>query len=140
MTTLQEFLLARIDEDERVARAGPAGPWSVEAIDEGGPIEYAVFAPPPPLGTVRDDQGEPDDSVWVVSDEREEVVAHIAAFDPTRVLAECEAKRRIIEWWMAGRDGDDSGFDTRRLLAALALPYADHPDYDETWRDETWRP
>lgn len=51
-----------------------------------------------------------------------------------RVLAECEAKRRIIEhhnpcddWWF----GDPS---TCPELQALALPYADHPDYDEAWR------
>lgn len=53
---------------------------------------------------------------------------------PARVLAECEAKRRIINWWMAGREGQPYGHDTMRLLGALALPYADHPDYDEAWR------
>jgi hypothetical protein len=91
--------------------------------------------------------------------------------DPARVLAEVEAKRRIMEFhesWpvlveqrpmLAPVDaGDLSGFvmrassqiawmtekeyrrkfgdepPTAPMLAALAAVYADHPDYDETWR------
>jgi hypothetical protein len=83
-----------------------------------------------------------------------------------RVLAECEAKRRIVELhkievaafrayggeegvtfvepdsfedittrrWMCStchNIGDDGPCSTLRLLA---LPYADHPDYDDPWR------
>lgn len=58
---------------------------------------------------------------------------------PDRVLAECKAKRRIVE--LHGNDWNPRGkceacdevgpCDT---LHALALPYADHPDYDEAWR------
>lgn len=71
------------------------------------------------------------------------------ALDPARMLAECEAKRRIVkgltqdaptlhdgmrekvergavEWaWSVAREG---------TLANLALPYADHPDYREEWK------
>lgn len=60
-------------------------------------------------------------------------------FGPEWVLADIEAKRRIVrhfaekiegweqsqEYWM------DDGVKT---LCLLALPYADHPDYDEAWR------
>jgi hypothetical protein len=48
-------------------------------------------------------------------------------FTHARVLAECEAKRLLIE--IDGRQAKDKG-----ILAALALPYADHPDYDEAWK------
>ncbi len=50
-----------------------------------------------------------------------------------RDLAECEAKRRIIEnlrpfgatrWSRAAE----------QTLKLLTLPYADHPDYNESWR------
>ena len=42
--------------------------------------------------------------------------------------AEVDAKRRIIaEDW----PGDPC---SRYILCLLALPYADHPDYDEAWR------
>jgi len=46
----------------------------------------------------------------------------------TRVLAECEAKRRIVALC------DDYEEPAPSVLLALALPYADHPDYDESWR------
>lgn len=55
------------------------------------------------------------------------------AVHPARVLAECEAKRRIVA------DLTDSGqarldIDGERIVAFLALPYADHPSWREEWR------
>ena len=49
--------------------------------------------------------------------------------DPARVLAECEAKWRIVkEWgWSETLDGDG-------LMRIMALPYADHPDYRQEWK------
>lgn len=68
-----------------------------------------------------------------------------SGFDPARVLAECEAKRRIV----ALHDGahecsvyvrgevDNCAWvergDSCSTLRLLALPYADHPDYDPSW-------
>jgi hypothetical protein len=49
-----------------------------------------------------------------------------------RMLAECEAKRRIIEGMAPYGPIDDINAD--EILPLLALPYADHPDYDEGWR------
>lgn len=59
---------------------------------------------------------------------------------PDRVLAECQAKRRIIE--LHGDDEDlhdcppwgrrTDGSEPCLTLSALALPYADHPDYPAT--------
>ena len=56
-----------------------------------------------------------------------------------RVLAECETKRRIVA--LHGEvdpcDAHDGAtFETVdcETLQVLALPYADHPDYDEEWR------
>lgn len=110
--TIEEFLLARIAEDEEAARWGP---WDAYDIS-------------------------------------------------VRVLAECVAKRRIVEhetaWARAKagappyngpltRDDDEPGrhpqlvayleqwgeqvTDTP-ILRLLALPYADHPDYREAWQ------
>jgi hypothetical protein len=74
---------------------------------------------------------------------------HVARHDPARVLREVDAKRRIIE---AAEDasGIDAQLDGqlrvgRRdeaiepyvgdvILRALALPYADRPDYRDEWR------
>jgi hypothetical protein len=49
-----------------------------------------------------------------------------------RVLAECEAKRRIVGLaTLPERQSFSSPWVD--ALMALALPYADHPDYREEW-------
>jgi hypothetical protein len=53
---------------------------------------------------------------------------HIARHDPARVLAECEAKRRIVEWY-----GEEPG-RVGPALGMLAAVYADHPEFREEWR------
>jgi hypothetical protein len=102
--TIVEFLRARLDEDEAAAEV-----WSTP------------FSNP-------------------TAEQR----AHIARHDPARVLAEVEAKRRIVERLGAYIESehepepeglweqmDHHAWDT---LYDLALPYADHPEYDEAWR------
>ena len=61
--------------------------------------------------------------------------------DPARILAECEAKRRIVEDAIAADDHDPSdayadGYRCalERVCEILALPYADHPDHRQEWR------
>ena len=69
--------------------------------------------------------------------------------DPARWLAECDVKRRLVaaHYDPDKLDPEDDGFerfagdcpDCRQsqpcnTLRLLALPYVDHPDYDETWR------
>jgi hypothetical protein len=66
--------------------------------------------------------------------------------DPARVLAECEAKRRIVDRLTRAIAEDDAetdqeaGWVTRGVRDALtevahelALVYADHPDYSAEW-------
>ena len=57
----------------------------------------------------------------------------LLTINPARVLAECAAKRRIVE--RADRMTDDDEFeqDGWRLLGTLASVYADHPDYRQEW-------
>lgn len=132
--TLTEFLLARIAENEAVAReaASIAGtPWratygrQVETSRDG----YLV--------TPEDEHSDLDDPADAVSQ-------HIARHDPVRVLAECEAKRRIVQEytdllkWDAD-ESDDHGIHGQRIglefaVKMLALPDTDHPDYKESWR------
>lgn len=61
----------------------------------------------------------------------------------TRVLAECEAKRRIVARCTDRIDVTElrdaerryiSGAPDMDMLRLLALPYADHPDCREEWR------
>ena len=64
-------------------------------------------------------------------------------FGSGRILVDCEARRRIVDLaakaheWGKGTAGATAGYakviadDTIKLLA---LPYADHPDYQQEWR------
>lgn len=51
-----------------------------------------------------------------------------------RVLAECEAKRRIVAWELQVAERAHLQPEQRVILQLLALPYADHPDYRQEWR------
>jgi hypothetical protein len=74
-----------------------------------------------------------------------DVKQYLTIWHPDRALAECEAKRRIVEQTHEINRMDDlieehfgRGEEKLRagqlLLMTLALPYADHPDYREQWR------
>jgi len=124
--TMTEFLLARIAEDEAAARAVQ------------------------PLGYSIDMGGRRNDERWYVArlrfsgadgaaraEQDEEASQLFARHDPARVLAECEAKRRIVEGAPRAWDND---LENHHLLPAgqvilehLAAVYADHPDYREEW-------
>ena len=55
-----------------------------------------------------------------------------------RVLAECEAKRRIVEQAIGiaevSRAASIEDLGGEQILRLLALPHADHPDYRKEWR------
>ena len=59
----------------------------------------------------------------------------------SRVLAECEAKRRIVRMRQNAKAFVDEvvvgmliAKTLDAALAHLALPYADHPDYRQEWK------
>jgi Family of unknown function (DUF6221) len=121
---LDEFLLARIAEDKRIAADAAAATgnevWSPGELAPGMPAPVAA--------------------------------AHAARFDPARVLAECAAKRAtVLACREAAPDLHFLGTRPRGLpdfpvtphgqhqlaaltLALLALPYAHHHDYQDDWR------
>jgi hypothetical protein len=132
--TLSEFLLARIAEDEATARQiGEGTRWRDDRGDvlaEHGALYWRRIA------AVDEANG-----VSTIAAE------HIARHDPARVLAECEAKRAVVQLLteslgllreangeaeqMAARQGISVA---RLAVQALATVYAAHPDYDEAWR------
>lgn len=136
--TLIEFLLARIAEDEAAACQATAGTWTYA---DGGDV-WAGDQPVTLCGF--DSAGSLQESIEPWNAE------HIVRHDPARVLAECAAKRRIVNaYQLAEADLERSSGYPRRggkaalsaacsafryAAMALAVPYADHPDYDETWR------
>lgn len=155
--TLTEFLLARIAEDESFASAAigdepgadkTPGDWW--AKDEHSMVYAGDWVPVVETAERSIPNGDGDGVItWRVT----APLDHIARHDPTRVLAECEAKRRILEMhtpdstWDGGEECAQCSFHeayegfndvsepfpctTLRVLAAVC---ADHPDYDEAWR------
>lgn len=155
MDDLVTWLLEQIAEDERVARAATDGPWEWdgEAVDVVPSSRGVDF-----IARYR----------WVsMSDSETEGVLpadgeHIADWDPARVLAECEAKRKLVElhrriWLTPGAPYFNDAHLTKdpmpiccscapetqfrratswpcRTLKALALPYVDRPGYREEWK------
>lgn len=109
MNELAEFLLARIDEESSLASAADEDAQTRAPITDG-------------LTAAADDHR----------------VVHMFRWSPARVLAECEAKRRIVEDYLSQLNSHQSGWDARTPrdypLRALAAPYADHPDYRAEWK------
>ncbi|MER7047743.1 DUF6221 family protein [Streptomyces jumonjinensis] len=94
-----------------------------------------------------------DDGVVIVAPENADpdgVGRHVARWDPERVLAEVDAKRRMLDvhrrvhrrsTGSAGGINEDCAICDHfpaqypcGTLRLLALPYAAHPDYQEAWR------
>lgn len=106
--TLIEFLLARIAEDEAMARAADwamQGTWYTEAEDS--------------------------------------VDEYVRGRAPRRVLAECAAKRAIVNHAHTPPRGTQSlnppsvivlSAAYGKVLMILATPYANHPDYLPEWK------
>lgn len=163
---LTTFLLARIAEDEAVAKAAASvqgARWS----DEGGILSsdtepngapgrgLTLYAP---VGRWMLWDCEGAGSLCVA----DATSAHMAGWDPGRVLADCEAKRRIVELHeitttkislppfdsLTG-EPNPHGYEVTcaacgwasldatsgcATLRLLALLYADHDEYNEEWR------
>jgi hypothetical protein len=122
------FLRARLDEDEMAARAAAEAAQTSVWMDGAEGSVLGVGGDMHLRGAVRsiDDIG-----------------PHIARWDPARVLAEVEAKRRIVDWSEsveakfaeAGLGEHANG--THMVFARwLAEPYAEHPDYRPEWQSQ----
>ncbi len=184
--TLTEFLLARLAEDEQMARAATQGRWvwadpSKESfpqadrslVADSGEWKrcdyYCQWSGEESLH--RGEPGAPGHEHRVVEyvilawgydasgvNVEDADAAHIARYDPARVLAEVAAKRRIVELHSnagGGMGHDPPGGDYYgdfpsacltcgtpdeyavswpcTTLRLLALPFADHPDYRSEW-------
>jgi len=138
MDDLTTWLRAQLDDDERVARAVQLHLWTVSTpppdvapitlVANAGGSHYSHLAE-----GVR--MHDPDGAV----------LHHAARWDPARVLAEVDAKRRIIDRYedAVARQSDDDysliAADVQAeeyrdwVLPLLALPYADRPGYRSEW-------
>jgi hypothetical protein len=151
-TELVDFLRARLDEDAEAAQ--------IAALAAGGEHWYAHAhqigrrAPKEWVGASTDPARSRSDSKTIRAS-RQELTRYIARHDPARVLAEVEAKQRILDEHQPDRFGDcvtcadeetfDDDHDGNRewsrsakthpcpTLRLLALTYASHPDYRSEW-------
>jgi hypothetical protein len=135
MDDLVAFMRAALDEDEASAKAAAASPppWTATEDD------------------VRDVNGHvvAEQRCWGVDVMPPENAAHIARWDPARVLAEVEAKRTRIAMlvdsttYFAGPAINEEvrrplvgvlQAVTRHLLRLEAQVYADRPGFKDAWR------
>lgn len=136
MSEIVEFLKARLDEDEQIARTSigshpELAEWSYEPWSPGVKGSGEVIAP-----NDRDSSGYPEyitcDREGVIHAVEEHVGPHIARHDPARVLREVKAKRRVIDQ-IDKLDGwtDNYQFhlEYTSVIGHLASAYSDHPDY-----------
>ncbi|HEU4422114.1 MAG TPA: DUF6221 family protein [Pilimelia sp.] len=140
MDDLITWLRIQLDEDERVARSATAGPWRHNPNKHWRKpgttwFEEAVFAGPPGTdATCVAGTGETDDPQSMAD------AAHIARHDPARVLAEVDAKRRLLQQFELRGNSvratvvPSTGGVWDDLLRMLALPYAGRPGYRAEWR------
>lgn len=127
MATIDEFIRARLDEAERKARAvAPLGRvlvMGVAPLDEKFVIYRSVPASEDGMPRSQNDPA---------------AVAHFTLHDPKSVLADIAAKQAILDAIPTWKDNmimaDYFGSQFDELRALMALPFAGHPDYDESWR------
>lgn len=121
MNEILDFLHARIDEDEAIAKAIHTDPtWVYDDTSGVGGIVY-----------------ETGDGAWIADKVGPVNGAHITRQDPARTLREVAAKRAIIDIlthrpkWVTPQD--PVPLPTLTALQHMASVYAEHPDYRQEW-------
>lgn len=124
MTALSDFVLARTAEDEIVADSAGSGEW----WHDGRAVHSGQWWRPANDQRVVAHIGDRSD------------VAHIARQDPGRALAECKAKREIVQCCLEALSIELPGNEVvaadslaEETLRALARVYSDHPAFRVEW-------
>lgn len=112
--TIEEFIAARIDEDEAIAQSIPHGEWRAE-IKHGAALVIDSDA----------------DTVVIVGDEREN--AHIARHDPARALRQAPVLRAVLELVQGMVSASQQIEAEETVLYPLAAVWSNHPDHREEW-------
>lgn len=139
------WLRARLDDEERRARlvARTVGEHHYPPIDapahDDASGRWTAHAWQWHQKKVRAEDGRPhwlDEGPKVTDSVRPEVADHIAYWDPARVLADVDAKRKLLDeaefWWGESDAGPNPMSDS--TIRLLAQPYADLPDFPEELR------
>lgn len=160
--TIEEFIEARLDEDEAAANEAGGDRWAYdgrswqERAGEESRGNGEVYRPDSTRETRRRDGSTSFEWAYVTMDseglspaiEKHEGV-HIALHDPARVLRQCAALRELFERarpekecrghpgpWMP-HDDYGPGYcrtpDIADSLRVIAVIWSDHPDYRPEW-------
>lgn len=133
MTDLMEFLQARLDEDERNARDHLCLNCGNPVVPLGSALGITGYTHD---GGRVNDQGQWEQG-WEGQRCPGKIVGAEPVQNPKRVLAEVEAKRRIIDaeqLSLCALDVDPTAETIVLLL--LASIYSDHPGYRPEWTPE----
>ena len=119
------FILARVADEERDARAATDGPWHTKPD-----ADEHLLVVGDGVGIV---VGRDGDSVTEDGDAR-----HIARQDPPSTLSRCTALRPLVE--LCDTEHDPTGppvpmdcIGQAEVLRHLAAIWRDHEDYDPSW-------
>ncbi|MEV5940656.1 DUF6221 family protein [Streptomyces sp. NPDC051994] len=133
MDALVQFVRDRLDEEAEAARKAGGDAWRFDAVDSAGGVVFD--SRDRPIMESASDPGRSHGHDRTAADHHQ--AAHAVRHNPARVLAEVEAKRRILDG-IAGADAEGAyitaTFTAMDVLRLLALPYAGHPGYREEWR------
>lgn len=145
--TIEEFIEARIGEDETIARGAidpnrPGTNWYWATTHDGTPVPDGEEAQPLDEGhhlSLRTLEEFPP--VWDPSRTLPAFIIgadggfpgglrHIARHDPARVLRQCAAFRVALHWYV-----NDDEMVMGGTIQAIAAIWSDHPDYRKEWAE-----
>ncbi|MFD0352915.1 DUF6221 family protein [Streptomyces sp. NPDC127110] len=112
------FLRARVEDERSLAQVAGAGGWwepTGPGIAVDGRIRARIFT-----------------GSGVQTDH--DVAMHVAAHQPHRVLADLDAKERLLD--LCEQQGDRLNPALLDVLVAFAEPFQDHPDHPESSWEE----
>ena len=141
MSEIVEFVAAQLDREYRDAQLISSGgyrPQRWEVSARGGEWPFADYMSEiiahDQINTETWDQPHEQHRMALVDDGRNQD-EHIARYDPERICAEIEAKRRLLAL-AAELEAVDRWSDAETIHRALAAPYADRPGFRPGWRND----
>ncbi|MCC3333577.1 DUF6221 family protein [Nocardia abscessus] len=127
MIDIEDFIAARLAEDEQQARWAVEGPariepnWDVMRYEQDGTHATTVA----------------DSSGVFLAPELGRLSDHIARHDPAHVLRQCTAIRLLMRdaGSLAVNIGTPSS-EMDAMFAPIAAIWSDHPDYQSEWKPQ----
>ncbi len=122
-----DFINARLDEDEKAAKAATPSPWNLRLHEADDKIMTES-------GDALIDAKSYEEVVIEVSDED---LSHISRHDPARVLREVAAKREVLDvckhvhGHVSGNETADNLAES--VLMSLANAWSTHADFKPEW-------